>query len=95
MATRVIMAAGLALTLAACVEGTPPPPGPEPDGPNACGAAELQGLVGQHRDVLAAMTLPAPTRVIEPGMAVTMDYSARRLNIELDETGHITRVACG
>jgi hypothetical protein len=87
-----LLAAGLALALTACVEGGLPEP--EPD-PNACGAAELQFLVGQNRAVLAAMTLPAPVRVIEPGMAVTMDYSAERLNIDLDDEDRITRVYCG
>jgi len=87
-----IPAALLALTLAGCVAETPPEELP-PE--NACNAAGLQGLVGQHRDALAAMTLPAPVRVIEPGMAVTMDYSPSRLNIELDARGFITRVYCG
>jgi hypothetical protein len=83
----------LALVLAGCVaEG--PDTGELPD-EDACGASGLQGLIGQPRSVLAAMTLPAPTRVIEPGMAVTMDYSPARLNIELDEAGTIIRVACG
>lgn len=83
----------LAVALAGCVtEG--PDGGALPDG-DACGASALQGLIGQPRSVLAAMTLPEPTRVIEPGMAVTMDYSPARLNIELDDAGRITRVACG
>ena len=40
----------------------------------------MQDLLGKDRGVLAAMTLPAGTRVITPGMAVTEDYSAARLN---------------
>lgn len=82
--------AALCLALAGCVE-------PVPDLPpaDACGAPGLQGLVGQPRSVLAAMTFAGPVRVIEPGMAVTMDYSPNRLNIELDAGGRITRVTCG
>jgi hypothetical protein len=35
------------------------------------------------------------TRIIRPGMAVTMDYSPTRLNITIDENGSIDRVYCG
>ena len=45
--------------------------------------------------MLAAMTLPAGTRVITPGMAVTEDYSTSRLNIDLDTRGRITGIWCG
>jgi hypothetical protein len=82
------LAAALVL-LAACVAPPAPPEG------DACGAAGLQGLVGQPETVLAAMTFPAPMRVLRPGMAVTMDYSPDRLNVTLDAGGTITRVACG
>lgn len=82
------IALALAGVLGACV------PVAEPDR-NACGAAGMQGLVGQSRDVLAAMTLPAGTRVIAPGMAITEDYRPDRLNIDLDEKDRIVRVWCG
>ena len=37
-----------------------------------------------------------PVRVITPGMAVTMDYSAARINILIDEkTRHIVDITCG
>lgn len=60
-----------------------------------CGAAELLGLVGQPARVLETMRFAGPVRVIRPGMAVTMDYSAARLNIEVDEVERISRVTCG
>ena len=78
----------LPLALAACV-GEPPP---EPD---TCGASALSGLAGQHRKVLETMKFANTVRIIEPGMAVTMDYSETRLNIELDEKGTIARLSCG
>jgi hypothetical protein len=81
-------AAVAVLALAGCVMAE------EPDG-NACGAAGMQGLVGQDRAVLAAMTLPVGTRVITPDMAITEDYSTQRLNIDLDAAGRISRVWCG
>jgi hypothetical protein len=78
----------LVMALAGCT-------GEEAPRGDACGAAGMQDLVGQGRDALAAMTLPAGTRVIEPGTKVTRDYRADRLNIEIDAAGVIVRVACG
>lgn len=74
--------------LAGCVD-------PRPPEQNACGAAGMQDLIGQDKAVLAAMTFPMGTRVIEPGMAVTEDYSPSRLNLDIDQSGRITRVWCG
>jgi hypothetical protein len=79
------------LVLAAC---EPVVPAEEPSA-DACGASGLQDLVGQPKSVLAAMTFPAPTRVIEPGMAVTLDFRADRLNIETNAAELIARVYCG
>ncbi|QYK42319.1 MAG: hypothetical protein KF887_04115 [Paracoccaceae bacterium] len=76
--------------IAACT--VEPPPTPAPD---ACGAAALQDLVGQPASALAAMTFAAPTRVLRPGMAVTMDYREDRLNIEINATERVARVFCG
>lgn len=74
------------LVLAACVA--------EPE-QNACGAAGMQDLVGRDKSVLAVMTFPAGTRVLEPGTAVTEDYRSDRLNIDVDARGAITGVWCG
>lgn len=74
------------LATAACVA--------EPE-ENACGAAGMQDLLDRDKAVLAAMTLPVGTRVIEPGTAVTEDYRADRLNIDVDASGTITGVWCG
>lgn len=78
-----------ALALAACAPATDLP------GPDACGADGMQDLLGKDRGALAAMTLPAGSRIITPGMAVTEDYSPSRLNIDLDDRGKITGVWCG
>jgi hypothetical protein len=61
----------------------------------SCGADGLQSLLGQDKSVLAGMRFSQPLRVISPGMAVTMDYSPARLNIDLDGAGQIIRVHCG
>lgn len=84
---RLAILAG-ALVLGACVAIEAP-------AQNACGADGMQGLVGQDKAVLAAMTFPMGTRIIEPGMAITEDYSESRLNIDLGRDGRIARVWCG
>ncbi|EKD59459.1 MAG: hypothetical protein ACD_54C01331G0005 [uncultured bacterium] len=87
--------APLALLLAACVAPAPEPL-PDPMPPiTACGAGELQGLIGRNAAVLQTMRFAGPLRVIRPGMAVTMDYSPDRLNIEVDAREIITSVSCG
>ena len=69
---------------------------PEPGDPaDACHASELQYLVGQPGVVLDGMRFSQEVRVIEFGMAVTMDYNPARLNIQLDRRDVIERVNCG
>lgn len=89
----------LPLTLAACVEGeSPPDPGiiiPPAPPAGSCRAPDLQYLVGQPETVLHTMKFAGPVRIIQPGMAVTMDYIESRLNIEIDRTGRISSVRCG
>ncbi len=83
------------LALAALTACTQIPPDPPTGESLACGASPDSNLVGQSVDILAAMTFPAPMRVIKPGMAITMDYNPKRLNIDVDDKGIITRVWCG
>lgn len=84
-----------ALALGACLPTVEDVEMPTVPPENACGAAELAGLVGQDRKVLEAMEFSGPLRVIEPGMPVTADFNAERLNAELDAGGRITRLSCG
>ena len=79
------------LALAACVEPVPPPAEPDTD---QCKASALQGLVGQPKSVLTTMLLPAGTRVINPGDAVTMDFRPDRMNVEIGTDGRIARIGC-
>lgn len=60
-----------------------------------CGAGELQDLVGRPGEVLNGMRFSQSVRVLEYGMAVTMDFDPARLNIHLDQWGFIDRVNCG
>lgn len=90
---------GVFVLLAGCVGDR----APRMDGPlidplateNACGAEDLQDLVGQKATVLETMRFSTVVRVIRPGEAVTMDFAAQRLNLEVDESGLIARVHCG
>jgi hypothetical protein len=78
--------------LVACLPLEPEPPvGPDLA---TCGADALQGLVGQSASVLQTMKFGQETRIIRPGMAVTMDYRPDRLNIEIDRAERIVRVHC-
>lgn len=89
-----ILLPALFLTLAACV----PEPGPQP-GPVAslstCGGDALQTLVGEPVSVLPTHGAYSALRVIRPGMMVTMDYSATRLNARVDTAGRILSLSCG
>lgn len=95
----------LATALAACSSQTPPPastPAPSPEAsaePTSCGAEQFASYVGQKGTdaVIAAIQAKRgdqPIRVIKPGMAVTMDYRAERLNVDLDDSGTIKRLYC-
>ena len=81
------------LLLSACV--IEPVPMPPPDNLASCGADDLQYLVGRPGVVLDGMRFRQDVRVIQHGMAVTMDYSPYRLNFWLDRRDVIERVTCG
>ncbi len=87
----------ICLMAAACVPTDPYAGGvpPSQGGINQCGALDLQYLVGAPARDLDAMQFNKPVRVIYPGTAVTMDFSADRLNFQIDRTGRIQRVTCG
>ncbi|MTH65854.1 hypothetical protein GL284_16400 [Paracoccus sp. DK608] len=81
------------LALAACKPMAETPPA-DPAADDSCGAAQLQGLVGQSKNVLSSMTLPKGSRVIGPNDAVTMDFRPDRMNIEIGTNDRISRIGC-
>ena len=81
------------LALSACVEPLPVTPG-VPVEADQCNAAGMQGLIGQPKTVLRTMLLPAGTRVIGPGDAVTMDFRPDRMNVEIGPDDRIAKIAC-
>lgn len=90
------LAFALPLALMACVETEIDPQVPiDPMPIGQCNAAELQGLVGQSGQVLNGMRFATDVRVIQPGMAVTMDFSPNRLNIWIGPGNVIEQVTCG
>ncbi|MGZ9109416.1 MAG: I78 family peptidase inhibitor [Micavibrio sp.] len=54
-------------------------------------------LIGQTSDQAVAQISPLgrPYRVLSPGMMVTQDYSAERINLMIDENGIVQSVDCG
>jgi hypothetical protein len=53
-------------------------------------------MVGKRLTPEVRARLPQQNvRVIRPGQAVTMDYSAQRLNVELDKADRVARLSCG
>lgn len=99
----------LGLSACAAAPGASPPPSPSasiadaptfplppPAAPDACGARDLQWLVGQPRSRIPVPTDPSKRRVACTTCPVTMDYRSDRLNIFYDaQTGIITEVKCG
>ena len=85
---------GLAVGSGAVV--SPPPPAsqvPVTTRAPLCSSVVYGYLKGQP--ATAAENVPHPKRIIPPGTAVTQDYIASRTNVDLDESGVITRVWCG
>jgi hypothetical protein len=97
------MAAALcAIALAGCTTTPDAPPMSDPMPPAAaqCHADAAQSLVGQPATAqnveLARQRAGAQvTRVLTPGQMVTMEFREARLNIYVDASNVITRVACG
>ncbi|MDZ4391880.1 I78 family peptidase inhibitor [Cypionkella sp.] len=85
----------LPLALMGCVpEPTPPVIDPSPV-EDACGASGLQYLVGQSARKLEVMRFATTVRIIRPGRAVTMEYSAERLTIHVNAAEMIAQITCG
>jgi hypothetical protein len=96
------------LALAACTPPLPPPtpepphivaPPPDQPAPRAdlasCGGDAVAGLIGQNVSALPASGSWGALRIVRPGMMITMDYSAMRLNVNIDGSGTILALSCG
>jgi hypothetical protein len=99
--TRFVIIALLVLMSACTVPREMPRPG-TPDAPPAplpendtCGAGPFAGMVGQDSTALERVLIMREVRVIRPGMPVTADFSAERINFLINETGRIAQITCG
>ena len=102
-----LLAAPLVCMATACSSTTPGGGGGTPapvitDGGlgGTCDAKAASAYVGQMISEQVAEQAKAAAgargvRIIRPGMAVTMDYRAGRLNLELDDAGRIVKASCG
>ncbi|MBB3994296.1 hypothetical protein GGR95_001941 [Sulfitobacter undariae] len=82
------------LLLAGCGAAVTPTAGRAPaNAPDTCNAAAHQGLIGM--EAASSLALPEPKRLYGPNDAVTMDFNAARLNVQLDETDNIVAITCG
>lgn len=81
--------------LAACAQ-----PQPAPESTAGCNAQAAQFAVGyawtealgeEARKRSGARTV----RALRPGQAVTLEFNAERLNLDVDEGSRVTRVRCG
>ncbi|RZJ13449.1 MAG: hypothetical protein EOO54_19995 [Haliea sp.] len=93
MALKYILGGVAALILAGCSTPVPVPPGPgtAPAGPAAGGLADGASVVEDARQRSGSYM----ARVLRPNQAVTMEFNAQRLNLDVDSAGVVTRVRCG
>lgn len=88
----IVFLAGFAVVASACAQ-SPPAEDVTPT-LTACLSEEQKALVGQNETAARAI-LPEISRIIPPNSAVTQDFRPDRVNVDLDETGTVTRVWCG
>ncbi|MES2508595.1 MAG: I78 family peptidase inhibitor [Pseudomonadota bacterium] len=86
--------------LAACAQQAPTPSPAMPPAAGACNAAGAQFALGGAAN--AALVEEARVRsgsyiarVIQPGQAVTMEFNAMRLNLEVNGANTVMRARCG
>jgi hypothetical protein len=62
---------------------------------DTCNMAQYSALVGKPKTDPGVPAAGPQVRIIGPGDQVTMDFSATRLNIEVNSAGVITGIKCG
>ncbi len=98
MIRTALSAATLVLVAAACTT-MPPPPMAQQTG-ESCTTDTIGWVIGQAAtpEVVERARFESysrDVRVIEPGMAVTLDYRGDRLNLHVNGAGAIHQAACG
>lgn len=92
----------IALAGTACAETSRPAPGPAPDvAPGVeCNSNGLESLIGKTQSAETAAEAKRLSganivRWLTPGMMVTMEFRADRLNLHLGTDGKIGSARCG
>jgi hypothetical protein len=93
----------VAALLLGCAARAPAPTGGPAPGPSTGGVCNAQGAQYVIGKVPGASVVEEArqrsgaymARVLRPGQPVTLEYSAQRLNLELDASGTIARARCG
>ena len=91
----VLLALGLALMGCA-----PLPPQPSPPYTGQCDASKATWAIGQAATAEVVERIRVETgsqvaRVLRPGQVVTLEYSAARVNVNVNERDAIIGVTCG
>ena len=87
---------GALLFMTACTPEAPPVSATAPTpAEDACGAADLQGLLGQPVTGQDFTGSAGAQRIMAEGSPMTMDYRHDRLNVTYDDADRITRIWCG
>ena len=100
MARTLLAALVLAAATALPACAPMPPADPSPPYTGQCDAELARWAIGQAAtsDTVERIRIDTHSqvaRVIRPGQAVTMDYSAARVNVHVNERNAITGVTCG
>ena len=103
MALKNILGGAAAFLLVACTTPAPPPAtGSAPAAPAAgvCNAQGAQLAVGKMAGASVVEEARQRSgsymaRVLRPNQVVTMEFNARRLNLEVDAAGVIRKARCG
>lgn len=104
MALKFILVGLATCTLVACTTPAPAPAGAgsAPAGPaaNVCNAQGAQFAVGKTAGASVVEEARQRSgsymaRVLRPNQAVTMEFNAQRLNLDVNSAGVVTRVRCG
>lgn len=86
------------LALSACVTttGAPSQPGEFPTGSeDTCDGAQYAGLIGRDGTALEKVLILRQVRILRPGMMVTQEFRADRLNFRIGTDGNIVSITCG
>lgn len=94
------LAATLVLSLAACAPMPPTTGGPLPPATFQCVAEPGAWAIGKAASAEVVERIRVDThsriaRVLRPGQAVTMEFSAERVNVNVNDRNAIIGVTCG